>query len=101
MDRSGFLEKVRVEVYESEEGVACVGFHSLVASLTKVYLETVSDEIIQEGKAHTVIELSSSERLAGINESVLTLSIANSTLLRSGLKEWQRKAELVDTKQVD
>ena len=49
MDRSGFLEKVRVEVYESEEGVACVGFHSLVASLTKVYLETVSDEIIQEG----------------------------------------------------
>ena len=96
VDRSDFLEKVRVEVYESEEGVACVDFHSLIANLTKAYLERMGEEIIQEGKPHRVVELESSKRLADVNESALTPSMANLTLLKAGLKEWKQKAKSVD-----
>ena len=95
-DRQDLLEKVRVEVYESEEGIACVDFHSLMTNLTKAYLERMSDEIIEEGKAHTVVELKSSKGLTDAEESALTLSMANLTLLKAGLKEWKQKAKSVD-----
>ena len=56
--REDFLEKVKVEVYESKEGIACVDFHSLIVSLTKVYIENIKNKSIIEEKVNNVLEIS-------------------------------------------
>ena len=53
--KSDFLDQVKVEVYESEEGVACVKFHDVIVSLTKVYIGYGNDESVIEEKVHTVL----------------------------------------------
>ena len=68
----------------------------MIASLTKLYLEKMSDELIEEEDNHTVVELRSWKRLAGFNEPALTLNMSNSTLLKAGLKNWKQKSKSVD-----
>ena len=98
-DKQDFLGKTKIEVYESKEGIAYVDFHSLIVSLTKVYLEKMGGERIEEGKAHTVVELKSSKRLADLDGPGLPLQISNSTLLKQGLENWRQKSESMDLSQ--
>ena len=56
-ERSEFLQKVKVEAYEAEDGILCVNFHSLLVSLTKFYIENIKSESIVEEKVHTVLEI--------------------------------------------
>ena len=89
--RSEFLEKVKIQVHESEEGIPSIDFHGLIFSLTKAYLEEVNDCSIQEEKMHTMLELESMEEKFSAKKDFYAFRVCNVNLLKAGLKNWEKK----------
>ena len=96
-----FLEKVKIEVYECEEGVALVDFHNVIVSLTKVYVENISNEKIMEEKVHTILEIRPDLGKSSSSKSICEGRMSNIVLLREGLKRWRDKALAASTKEVE
>ena len=91
--KSDFLESVDVEVYESEEGVTCVDFHSLIVCLTKVYLEKASGSPIKEEEPHTIIRTKRSLAEIQSRKSLFASDAYTIALLRAGLQNWKDRAK--------
>ena len=67
-------------------------FHSLVLSLTRVYLETVGNEVIRDEKALKVLELSSKLRNTSLMADSDEPSMCNVSLVKAGLEVWRKNS---------
>ena len=89
--RSDFLEKMKIPVHESEEGIPTIDFHGFVFSLTKVYLEKIHDCAIREEKVHTTLELESREEKFSVKKGLAESRMYNVSLLKAGLARWKTR----------